>query len=88
MFDIAAVAAVELCFSCMMCDSPVDLKEAAGWPGKGLKSRQIVLDKLQGTISYSLCGQTKLFYSLTLCTVSASDTVIRVSEMLKPRYTS
>ena len=32
----------------MMCDSPEELREAAQWAGKGTKSRQDLMDKLQG----------------------------------------
>lgn len=32
----------------MMCDSAEELREAAQWSGKGIKSRQDLMEKLQG----------------------------------------
>ena len=46
----------------MMCDSPEELREAAQWAGKGTKSRQDLMDKLQGMskLSVALLRQFKM----------------------------
>lgn len=38
--------------SFIMCSNPADLREMAGWEGKGTPSRQKLMEKLQGGYCY------------------------------------
>lgn len=54
----------------MMCDSPEELREAADWPGKGNKSRQDLMDKLQGKGSlHSISVWSKISLACSLQTI-------------------